>query len=70
YSMIGSVAMMLEYSFGMDGEARNIWSAMQGVFGDGYSTADLSKPGSGVNMISTTEFGDKVAEKLGRMEKI
>ncbi|MGR9071765.1 MAG: 3-isopropylmalate dehydrogenase, partial [Gammaproteobacteria bacterium] len=26
YSMIGSVAMMLEYSFGMDGEARNIWS--------------------------------------------
>jgi len=64
YSMIGSVAMMLENSFNMDEEAKNVWHAMQGVFADGYSTADLSKPGSGVKMISTTEFGDKVVEKL------
>lgn len=64
YSMIGSVAMMLEYSFGMEDEAKNVWSAMQGVFADGYSTADLSKPGSDVKMIKTNEFGDKVAEKL------
>ena len=64
YSMIGSVAMMLEYSFGMRDEAKNIWNAMQGVFADGYSTADLSKPGSDVKMIATNEFGDKVAEKL------
>jgi 3-isopropylmalate dehydrogenase len=64
YSMIGSVAMMLENSFGMDREAKNIWAAMQGVFADGYSTADLSKPGSGVTMISTQQFGDKVVEKL------
>ena len=67
YSMIGSVAMMLEYSFNMQAEARNVWSAMQGVFDEGYSTADLSKPGSGVNMISTDAFGDKVAEKLRAM---
>ncbi len=45
--MIGSVAMMLEMSFDMAAEAKNVWAAMQGVFGDGYSTADLSKPGSG-----------------------
>lgn len=69
YSMIGSVAMMLENSFGMEQEAKNIWAAMQGVFADGYSTADLSKPGSGVTMINTQQFGDKVVEKLRAMAK-
>ncbi|MBU2571902.1 MAG: 3-isopropylmalate dehydrogenase [Gammaproteobacteria bacterium] len=69
YSMIGSVAMMLENSFDMTAEAKNVWDAMQGVFGDGYSTADLSKPGSGVKMISTEQFGDKVVEKLRNMTK-
>lgn len=64
YSMIGSVAMMLENSFGMLEESKNVWDAMQGVFADGFSTADLSKPGSGVKMISTDAFGDKVVEKL------
>jgi 3-isopropylmalate dehydrogenase len=70
YSMIGSVAMMLENSFAMEAEAKNVWAAMQGVFADGYSTADLSKPGSGVTMISTVEFGDKVVEKLRQMPKV
>ena len=70
YSMIGSVAMMLENSFDMEAEAKNVWAAMQGVFADGYSTADLSKPGSGVTMISTVEFGDKVVEKLRKMLKV
>jgi 3-isopropylmalate dehydrogenase len=70
YSMIGSVAMMLENSFGMEAEAKNVWAAMQGVFADGFSTADLSKPGSGVKMISTVEFGDKVVEKLRAMPKV
>ena len=70
YSMIGSVAMMLENSFDMAEEAKNVWDAMQGVFADGYSTADLSKPGSGVKMISTEEFGDKVVEKLSQMPRV
>ena len=64
YSMIGSMAMMLEYSFDMKDEARNIWDAMQAVFANGYSTSDLSKPGSGVQMLSTDAFGDKVVERL------
>jgi 3-isopropylmalate dehydrogenase len=64
YSMIGSVAMMLENSFDMSDEAENVWAAMQGVFADGFSTADLSKPGSGVTMISTQEFGERVVAKL------
>lgn len=70
YSMIGSVAMMLENSFDMKEEAKNVWAAMQGVFADGYSTADLSKPGAGVTMISTVEFGDKVVEKLQAMPTV
>lgn len=64
YSMIGSMAMMLEYSFGMVEESRNVWDAMQSVFAAGFSTSDLSKPGSGVTMLSTKEFGDKVVEHL------
>ena len=47
--MIGSVAMMLEMSFNMDAEAKNLWQAMQSVFAEGYSTSDLSKPGGDVN---------------------
>jgi 3-isopropylmalate dehydrogenase len=70
YSMIGSVAMMLENSFDMEDEAKNVWAAMQGVFADGYSTADLSKSGAGVTMLSTEEFGDKVVEKLKNMPKV
>ena len=64
YSMIGSMAMMLEYSFGMVDESRKIWDAMQSVFAAGFSTSDLSKPDSGVQMLSTSEFGDKVVEHL------
>ena len=70
YSMIGSVAMMLENSFDMEKEAKNIWDAMQGVFADGFSTADLSKPGTGVNMIGTDQFGDKVVAKLKAMPTV
>ena len=64
YSMIGSVAMMLEMSFNMAQEARNICQAMQSVFAQGYTTADLSTPGSGIKMIKTNEFGDLVAKEL------
>ena len=66
YSMIGSMAMMLEYSFAMPEEAKNIWNAMQAVFDAGFSTPDLSKPGAGVSMISTPDFGDKVIEFLAK----
>ena len=70
YSLIGSVAMMLEDSFGMVEESQNVWTAMQSVFADGYSTPDLSKPGSGVKMIKTAEFGDKVVAALRAMPAV
>ena len=64
YSMIGSVAMMLDMSFNMHDEAANLWKAMESVFAEGYSTPDLSKPGAGIKMVSTDEFGDRVISAL------
>jgi len=67
YSMIGSVAMMLELSFGLLAESKNVWSAMQSVFIQGYSTPDLSRPGSKLKLINTDEFGDRVVEVLSKL---
>jgi 3-isopropylmalate dehydrogenase len=65
--MIGSVAMMLEYSFGMVKEANQIWAAMQGVFAEGYTTPDLARDGSDEKVIGTDAFGQRVVDKLGAM---
>ena len=67
YSMIGSVAMMLEMSFGMAEEAKNVWQAMQSVFAKGYSTPDLSPTKNEAEIISTDRFGDLVAEELNAL---
>ena len=66
YSMIGSVAMMLEMSFNMANEAKNVWYAMQSVFAQGYSTPDLSQPGGNIKLIDTSGFGDLVVEALSK----
>ena len=64
YSMIGSVALMLELSFDMADEAKKIWTAMQSIFTKGYTTPDLSHSGSHVKIINTDEFGDMVVAEL------
>lgn len=64
YSMIGSAALMLEKSFGMEEEAKRLWDAMRRVFGEGYTTADLRDPAGKLETISTSEFGDKVLDSL------
>ena len=64
YSMIGSVAMMLEYSFGMIEESKKIWQAMENVFVQGYSTAELSHSADELTILTTSDFGDKVVEIL------
>ena len=66
YSMIGSVAMMLEMSFGMKSESDAVWQAMQSVFEAGYSTADLSAR-SDMTLVSTVEFGDRVMDRLDEL---
>ena len=65
YAMIGSVAMMLEMSFGMKPEADLVRAAMKSVFESGYSTADLAK--SGLELVPTDEFGDRVMAELDRL---
>jgi 3-isopropylmalate dehydrogenase len=67
YSMIGSVAMMLEMSFNMKTEAEAVWSAMKYVFESGYSTADLSAGGDSTKLVSTVEFGDRVVAQLKKL---
>ena len=62
YSMIGSVALMLDKSFGMKTESDALWNSMQQVFEDGFSTADLSRGSE--ELISTAEFGNKVVATL------
>ena len=56
YSMIGSVAMMLEKSFGLEKEARQVMDAMRKVFGAGYTTADLKDPEGKSQVIGTAEL--------------
>jgi 3-isopropylmalate dehydrogenase len=67
YSMIGSVAMMLEMSFNMAEEAAAVWQAMKGVFEDGYSTADLDSAQGSVEILTTDGFGDRVMAKLDEL---
>jgi 3-isopropylmalate dehydrogenase len=64
YSMIGSVALMLEKSFGLDEAAAAIWKAMREVFGSGVTTSDLRDPEGKMKIVSTSEFGDRVADAV------
>jgi len=66
YSMLGSVAMMLEYSFGMKDQSKAIFDAMEALFVEGFTTPDLVQPEVENRMISTDEFGDKVAKAISK----
>lgn len=57
-----SVAMMLQYSFGMKEEAAEIERAVNAVFEDGYFTADLAKDKE--NALTTDEWTDKVIAEI------
>ena len=65
YSMIGSVALMLEKSFGEKKAANALWQALFSVFGAGYRTQELASHSTATeNIISTRVFGDKTCEQL------
>ena len=66
YSMIGSVAFMLDKSFGLEQEAKNVWDALIRVFAKGYKTRELSKGDLVWNsrLLSTSEFGDMVRDNI------
>jgi 3-isopropylmalate dehydrogenase len=58
---IGSVAAMLEYSFGLIEEAREVYDAIELVLSRGTVTADLRPPGKPA---TTSEVGDAVCAAL------
>jgi 3-isopropylmalate dehydrogenase len=58
---IGSVAAMLEYSFGLTEEAQAVYRAMEEVLNSGRVTADLKPAGKPA---STTEVGTAVCEAI------
>jgi 3-isopropylmalate dehydrogenase len=65
YSMIGSIALMLEKCFNLQEEAQVIWSSMIKVFKDGFRTIDLADNNiEKSKILSTTGFGDKVVELI------
>ncbi|HUO30253.1 MAG TPA: 3-isopropylmalate dehydrogenase [Bryobacteraceae bacterium] len=59
---IGSVAAMLEYSFGLQEEAASVNSAIESVLGSGRVTADLKPKGSPA---TTEQVGEAVCAAIG-----
>jgi 3-isopropylmalate dehydrogenase len=58
---IGSVAAMLEYTFGLKEEAAAVYAAIEKVIDSGRVTADLRPPGAPA---STSQVGDAILECL------
>ena len=58
---IGSVAAMLEYSFGLVEEAQAVTRAMEEVLNSGHVTADLKPAGTPA---TTSEVGDAICAAL------
>jgi 3-isopropylmalate dehydrogenase len=59
---IGSVAAMLEYTFGLKREAASVYAAIEKVLDSGRVTADLRPAGPPA---TTSEVGDAIIESLG-----
>ena len=57
-----ALAMLLEYSFGLRQEARQIFDAVDAVWRKGWRTADLAE--SGCRTIGTREMGSLIAQEL------
>lgn len=65
YSMIGSVAFLLDKCFGLTQEAVAIWNALFTIFERGYLTPELATAESdSTKVLSTTAFGDMVVDIL------
>ncbi len=59
-----SIAMMLKYSFAMDGEAKRIEDAVEAALGEGYRTGDIYREGPGLRRVGTREMGEQVRHNI------
>ena len=64
YSMIGSVAMMLDMAMNYKATAAKLWTALHTVLESGYGTPDLRHKESNTTILSTEEFGSRVLDTL------
>lgn len=65
YAMIGSAAFMLEKSFGLYKEGKDVWDAMDSVFAEGFKTSELARKSTlAEKVISTSQFGDLVVKNI------
>ena len=65
FGAIGSVAALLEYSFGLEEEAAAVTHAMEQVLNSGKVTADLRPSGaSGFTAATTEQMGESVCQAL------
>ncbi|MBR5646924.1 MAG: 3-isopropylmalate dehydrogenase [Treponema sp.] len=62
-----SAAMLLRYDFNLEKEASVIEQAVNSVLDDGYRCADIAGSCNKNMILSTTEMGTKVREKIERM---
>jgi len=61
FSMIGSVALLLERCLGLPEEGQAVWEALFAVFAAGFVTREfMGRGGDGRKCIGTAEFGDRV----------
>lgn len=61
YSMIGSIAFLLEKSFNLHEEAELVWKALFAILKQGYRTVELASPNDDPrSILSTSEFGERV----------
>lgn len=64
-AQILSVAMMLEYSFGMGQAAADVVRAVEEVLGEGWRTADIrSADTPAEHVVGTVRMGDLITERL------
>ena len=65
YSMIGSIALLLEKLLGLDEEGLAVWNALFSVYEAGYVTADLADSSTrSDHILGTAAFGDAVDSTL------
>jgi len=65
YSMIGSIAFLLDKCLGLEEESEAVWNAMFDILEKGYATIELA--GQTIdkkNILSTSDFGDMVVDIL------
>lgn len=63
-AQILSTAMMLRYSFAMEGAADLIEKAVEAVLEQGFRTSDIFQNRSGERLVDTREMGDAILRRL------